>query len=147
MNAPRLLSLLAAAAAFVALAAASIALAVKPGDWTDSKRKVAISVTNDGKHISGFVWTCKENRRIARGFPTGPGVKIRRRGRFSFKGNAAVIANGTATGGVKLNVRGRFRRVKGKRRAVGTIKAEGCGKRKRFRAKPPKGGGGGTGGY
>ena len=142
MNAPRLFSLLAAAAAVVALAAASIALAVKPGDWTDSKRKLSISVANDGKHISGFVWTCKQNRRIARGFPNSPGVRIRSRGRFSFRGNAAVIANGTATGGVKLSVKGRFRRVHGKRRAVGTIKAEGCGNRRKFRAKPPQGGAG-----
>jgi hypothetical protein len=142
----RLLLPLLAAALLVALAAASIAMAVKPGDWTDSKRKLSISVSNDGKHISGFVWICKGTRDIRRGFPNGPGVRIRRGGRFSFKGNASTIVGGTARGGVKLRVKGRFRRVNGKRRAVGTIKAGGCGKRaKRFRAKPPVGPGQGEG--
>jgi hypothetical protein len=124
-----------AAALVVALAATSVALAVQAGDWKDSKRLVTISVANDGKHISGFIWQCNAND-IRRGFLNNNGPKIRRRGRFAFKGKANLIQEGQTVGKITLRVKGRFRRVRGKRRAVGTIRARGCGKH-RFRAKPP----------
>ena len=122
----------------LALSVAAVAVAVAPGDWVHKKRNLTISVANDGKHISGFVWQCRGGKRdIRRGFVDG-GPKIGRRGRFAFKGKAFLIRNGAPYSGITLRVRGRFRRVNGKRRAVGTIRATGCGKRARkFSAKPP----------
>ena len=129
-----------AASLVLALSVTAVALAVAPGDWTDSKRKFTIAVANDGKHISGWVWQCKADRLVNRGYVNEDAPRIRRRGRFSFKGKANIVEDGQATGTRKFRIRGRFRKTRsGKWVARGTVKVRGCGKAKRFRAKPPAG--------
>jgi hypothetical protein len=140
MRFPRRWTYCLAAALAVAVSLSSAAVAAAPGDWTDNQRQLTISVSNDGKHITGVVWHCTRHRTIRRGFvPGGRGPKIARRprGRFSFARKARVFRNGERRGRVLLRMVGQFRRYKGKRRALGTIEAGRCG-HAYFLAKPPR---------
>jgi hypothetical protein len=94
--------------AVLALALAAVALAAPtPGRWAGGK--MSFSVSDDGKRIVSFSYQCEPTSAIAKPFPEGKGPKIRKNGRFSFKGKAVRFRTGVPVGEVKgVIFKGRF---------------------------------------
>ena len=135
MNLRRLTSLL-AAVLLVALSVTAVAVAAKPGTWTDSKRKLEFGIAKDKKHFEYLDWTCKKDATVATGFRTGKVPKVHSNRRFKFTVAATVLKGGLPTKDVKVTMKGRFVKRNGKPRAVGTIRSGYCGKKaKSFKAK------------
>src|SRR3954452_12872713 len=107
-----------AALLVLALVPASIALAVKPGEWQDTKHHFALGVAANGKRITHLNRSCTAGEIVTKAFKGPHRLRIRAGGRFSYRGPAKLQRQGSPVDDVKMRVKGRFVTRKGRRRAV-----------------------------